>query len=159
MCVIVSVQPPADSVQDSGQCVDIPCEDTPPPIPAPTPSLTQAEDPTPSATIFLPAPVPSLALPPSLDTAQMDGPSALGNKGAAGGASQGMATSAPGQAETSMAAVKLESVLDPKELSTVSAERWRSRGRGGLRAGGSWIPHGPSAPKQSQSTEPPATMC
>lgn len=41
-----------------------------------------------------------------------------------------MATSAPGQAETPMAAVKLESVLDPTELSTVSAERWRSRGEG-----------------------------
>uniref|UniRef100_A0A8C8GBV2 C2H2-type domain-containing protein n=1 Tax=Oncorhynchus tshawytscha TaxID=74940 RepID=A0A8C8GBV2_ONCTS len=38
-----------DSVQDSGQCVDTPREDTPPPIPAPTPSLTQAEDPTPSS--------------------------------------------------------------------------------------------------------------
>uniref|UniRef100_A0A8C8GCD7 C2H2-type domain-containing protein n=1 Tax=Oncorhynchus tshawytscha TaxID=74940 RepID=A0A8C8GCD7_ONCTS len=57
---------------------------------APTPSLTQAEDPTPSATLSLPAPVLSLALPPSLDTAQMDGPSALGNKGAARGASQSM---------------------------------------------------------------------
>ncbi|XP_052321732.1 S phase cyclin A-associated protein in the endoplasmic reticulum-like isoform X1 [Oncorhynchus keta] len=113
-----NMEPPADSVQDSGQCVDTPREDTPPPIPAPTPSLTQAEDPTPSATLSLPAPVLSLALPPSLDTAQMDGPSALGNKGAAGGASQGMAASAPGQAETPMAAVKLESVLDPTELST-----------------------------------------
>lgn len=65
--------------------------------------------------------------------------------------SQGMATSAPGQAETPMAAVKLESVLDPTELSTVSAERWRSRGEGmgGWRGGG--IPKGPSSPKQSQS--------
>eukprot|EP00064_Thunnus_orientalis_P008152 superscaffoldBa00000952_g8175 len=44
---------------------------------------------------------------------------ALGDSGAEGGASQGMATSAPGQAETPMAAVKLESVLDPTELSTV----------------------------------------
>lgn len=58
---------------------------------------------------------------------------AYGDAGAEGGASQGMTTSAPGQAEAPMAAVKLESVLDPTELSTVSAERWRSRGRGWLR--------------------------
>uniref|UniRef100_A0A8C7GME8 S-phase cyclin A-associated protein in the ER n=1 Tax=Oncorhynchus kisutch TaxID=8019 RepID=A0A8C7GME8_ONCKI len=61
------------------------------------------------------------ALPPSLDPAQTDGPCALGDKGTAGGTSQGMATSAPGPAEAPMAAVKLESVLDPKELSTVSS--------------------------------------
>uniref|UniRef100_A0A8C8GCI2 S phase cyclin A-associated protein in the endoplasmic reticulum N-terminal domain-containing protein n=1 Tax=Oncorhynchus tshawytscha TaxID=74940 RepID=A0A8C8GCI2_ONCTS len=64
------------------------------------------------------------------EKAQTDGPCALGDKGTAGGTSQGMATSAPGPAEAPMAAVKLESVLDPKELSTVSAERWR----GGLRS-------------------------
>lgn len=109
-----------------------------PPIPAPTLYLTQDPDPT----IFpaLSLPVPALALPPSLDPAQTDGPCALGDKGTAGGTSQGMATSAPGPAEAPMAAVKLESVLDPKELSTVSAERWRSRGRGGLRAGGHGSP-------------------
>lgn len=75
-----------------------------------------------------------MVLSPSPDLPQMDGLGtlpALGDSGAVGGASQGMATSAPGQAETPMAAVKLESVLDPTELSTVSAERWRSRGRGG----------------------------
>lgn len=159
VCVIVLVQPPSDSAQDLGQCVNAPCEDAPPPIPAPTPTLYLTQDPDPTIFPALSLPVPALALPPSLDPAQTDGACALGDKGTAGGTSQGMATSAPGQAETSMAAVKLESVLDPKELSTVSAERWRSRGRGGLRAGGSWIPHGPSAPKQSQSTEPPATMC
>lgn len=71
--------------------------------------------------------------------------------GAEGGASQGMATSAAGQAEAPMAAVKLESVLDPTELSTVSAERWRSRGRGWLRGQG--VPQGLSMPKQSQSQE------
>uniref|UniRef100_A0A8C8JCA6 S phase cyclin A-associated protein in the endoplasmic reticulum N-terminal domain-containing protein n=1 Tax=Oncorhynchus tshawytscha TaxID=74940 RepID=A0A8C8JCA6_ONCTS len=110
------MEPPSDSAQDSGHCVNAPCEDAPPPIPAPTLYLTQDPDPT----IFpaLSLPVPALALPPSLDPAQTDGPCALGDKGTAGGTSQGMATSAPGPAEAPMAAVKLESVLDPKELST-----------------------------------------
>uniref|UniRef100_A0A6Q2XJM5 S phase cyclin A-associated protein in the endoplasmic reticulum N-terminal domain-containing protein n=1 Tax=Esox lucius TaxID=8010 RepID=A0A6Q2XJM5_ESOLU len=58
---------------------------------------------------------PSLAPPPPLDQAPTDGPSALGDKGAAGGVSHGMATSAPGQAESPMAAVKLESVPDPTD--------------------------------------------
>ncbi|KAM9351779.1 S phase cyclin A-associated protein in the endoplasmic reticulum [Symphorus nematophorus] len=120
------MEPPAESVQDSGQCVDAPCEDAPPPLATPTPS--QAPEPTPSpATVPSPSditisvPVPTLALSAPPDLPQMDGLSALlalGDSGAEGGASQGMATSAPGQAETPMAAVKLESVLDPTELST-----------------------------------------
>lgn len=138
------MQPPAEIVQDSGQCVDAPCEDAPPPIAALTPS--QAPEQTPSADtvpptdITLSDPVPAQALPAPLDPPQTDGLStllALGDTEAEGGASQGMATSAPGQTETPMAAVKLESVLDPTELSTVSAERWRSRGRGGLGRQGS----------------------
>lgn len=144
VCVCLSVQPPAESVQDSGQCVDAPCEDAPPPIPAPTPS--QAPEPPPSSatvpptdiTLSVPA-VPAPARSTSPDLPQTDGLGALlapGDSGAEGGASLGMATSAPGQAETPMAAVKLESVLDPTELSTVSAERWRSRGRGGRGRGG-----------------------
>lgn len=131
-------------MQDSGPLVDAPCEDPPPPIAAHTPS--QAPEPTLSAAtnpptdITLPVPVPSLACSPPPDPPQMDGLCALlalGDSVAEGGASQGMATSAPGQAETPMAAVKLESVLDPTELSTVSAERWRSRGRGGWGVRGS----------------------
>uniref|UniRef100_A0A8C7GL57 S-phase cyclin A-associated protein in the ER n=1 Tax=Oncorhynchus kisutch TaxID=8019 RepID=A0A8C7GL57_ONCKI len=110
------MEPPSDSAQDSGHCVNTPCEDAPPPIPAPTLYLTQ--DPDPTIFLALSLPVPALALPPSLDPAQTDGPCALGDKGTAGGTSQGMATSAPGPAEAPMAAVKLESVLDPKELST-----------------------------------------
>lgn len=140
VCVWLSVQPPAESVQDSGQCVDAPCEDAPPPIAAITPS--PAPEPTPATVpptdITLSVPVPALALSTSPDLPQTDGLSALlalGDSGAEGGASQGMATSAPGQAETPMAVVKLESVLDPTELSTVSAERWRSRRRGGLNGG------------------------
>ncbi|XP_067445861.1 S phase cyclin A-associated protein in the endoplasmic reticulum isoform X1 [Thunnus thynnus] len=119
------MEPPAESVQDSGQCVDAPCEDAPPPIAAITPS--PAPEPTPSPATIPPTditisvPVPALALSTSPDLPQTDGLSALlalGDSGAEGGASQGMATSAPGQAETPMAAVKLESVLDPTELST-----------------------------------------
>uniref|UniRef100_UPI0037E71848 S phase cyclin A-associated protein in the endoplasmic reticulum isoform X3 n=1 Tax=Semicossyphus pulcher TaxID=241346 RepID=UPI0037E71848 len=117
------MEPPAESAQGSGQRVDAPCEDAPPPIPAPTPS--QAPEPTPSSAPVPPADitlsVPTLVLTPSPDLPQTDGLSALlalGDVGAEGGASQGMATSAPGQAETPMAAVKLESVLDPTELST-----------------------------------------
>ncbi|XP_041795437.1 S phase cyclin A-associated protein in the endoplasmic reticulum [Chelmon rostratus] len=119
------MEPPAESVQDSGQCVDAPCEDAPPPIDALTAS--QAPEPTPSPAtvpptdITLSVPGPALARSASPDLPQTDGLSALlalGDSGAEGGASQGMATSAPGQAETPMAAVKLESVLDPTELST-----------------------------------------
>lgn len=120
------MEPPAESVQDSGQCVDAPCEDAPPPISALTPY--QVTEPTPSSsapvpptTLSLPVPVPAMVLSPCPDLPQMDGLGALpalGDSGAVGGASQGMATSAPGQAETPMAAVKLESVLDPTELST-----------------------------------------
>ncbi|KAK2917851.1 S phase cyclin A-associated protein in the endoplasmic reticulum isoform X1 [Channa argus] len=121
------MEPPAESVQQSGQCVDTPCEDAPPPIPAHTPC--QALEPTPSSapasptdiTLSVPVPVPALACSPSPDPPQMDGLVALlalGDSVAEGGASQGMATSAPGQAETPMAPVKLESVLDPTELST-----------------------------------------
>lgn len=136
------MQPPAESVQDSGQCVDAPCEDAPPPIPAPTPSQAPEPPPSPATVpppdITLSVPVPALVISTSPDLPQTDGPDALlalGDSGAEGGALQGMATSAPGQAETPMAAVKLESMLDPTELSTVSAERWRSRGRGGKEEG------------------------
>lgn len=147
------MQPPAESVQDSGQRVDTPCDDAPPHIATLTPSQAAPEPTPPSATDPPPAdtplsvPVPALVLSASPDLPQTDGPGVLlvfGDSGAEGGASQGMATSAPRQAETPMAAVKLESVLDPTELSTVSAERWRSRGEGrvGLGGEGSRDPHG-----------------
>ncbi|XP_034390724.1 S phase cyclin A-associated protein in the endoplasmic reticulum isoform X2 [Cyclopterus lumpus] len=114
------MEPPAESVQDSGQCVDAPCEDAPPPSQAPEPPPSSAT--VPSTDITLSVQVPALALSPSPDLPQTDGLGALlafGDSVAEGGASLGTATSAPGQAETPVTAVKLESVLDPTELSTV----------------------------------------
>ncbi|CAF98291.1 unnamed protein product, partial [Tetraodon nigroviridis] len=116
------MEPPAESVQDSGRCIDAPCGDAPPHIAAPTPS--QAPDPTLSSATHPPADiilsVPAMVRSTSPDLSQTDGSGALalGGSGAEGGASQGKATSAPGLTETPMAAVKLESVLDPTELST-----------------------------------------
>lgn len=164
------MQPPTESVQDSGQRVDKPCDDAPPPIAVLTPPRAASEPSPPSATEPPPAdtplsvPVPALVLSASPDPPQTDGPSVLlvfGDGGAEGGASQGMATSAPGQAEAPMAAVKLKSVLDPTELSTVSAERWRSRGEGeaGV-AGESRDPHGLSTRLNKVSLrKPPDRMC
>lgn len=156
------MQPPAESVQDSGQCVDAPREDAPSPIAALTPF--QAPEHTPSITsptdITLSVPVSAVALTTSLELPQTDGLGtqlAFGDSGAEGGASQGMATSAPGQAETPIAAVKLESVLDPTELSTVSAERWRSRGRGGL--GGQGSPRVFHRLNKVNLKRPPDQMC
>ncbi|XP_046890085.1 S phase cyclin A-associated protein in the endoplasmic reticulum isoform X2 [Hypomesus transpacificus] len=113
------IEPPADNVQDSGQCVDAPCDDVPLPVSAPTSSKTPEL--TPAPTITLPAPAPALAPPQSPDPAQgegVGGVEAQGGQRAEGGASQGMAPSAPRQAGTPMAAVKPEIVLDPTELST-----------------------------------------
>ncbi|KAM6960609.1 S phase cyclin A-associated protein in the endoplasmic reticulum [Aplochiton taeniatus] len=106
------MEPAADSGPDSGQSVD-----TPPP-PAPTPPT--APDPTPAPvpdlgllpiTLAPPVPAPTHALCP--DTARAE-------RGPVGGASQGTPPSAPGPAgaEAAGAPVKLESVLDPTELST-----------------------------------------
>ncbi|TNN57026.1 S phase cyclin A-associated protein in the endoplasmic reticulum [Liparis tanakae] len=122
-----TTEPPAESAHDSGQCVDAPCGDAPPPIRAPTPSQAP-EPPPPSATgpsadITLSVQAPAPALSTSSDLPQTDGLGALsafGDSVAEGGASQGTATSAPGQAETPVTAVKLESVSDPTELSTVN---------------------------------------
>ncbi|KAI9529803.1 hypothetical protein NQZ68_008042 [Dissostichus eleginoides] len=119
------MEPPAENVQDSGQCVDAPCEDALPPIPAPSPPQAPeppaSSAPDPPTDMILAVPVPTVTLSTSPDPPQTDAHGAvlaLGDSGAEGGASQGMATSVPGQAETPMAAVKLESVLDPTELST-----------------------------------------
>ncbi|XP_056907875.1 S phase cyclin A-associated protein in the endoplasmic reticulum isoform X2 [Takifugu flavidus] len=116
------MEPPAESAQDSGQYIDEPCEDAPPLIAALTPS--QAPEPNLSSATGSPADiilsVPAMVHSTSPDLPQTDGSGALalGDYGAEGGASQGMAASAPGLTETPMAAVKLESMLDPTELST-----------------------------------------
>uniref|UniRef100_A0A8C2X562 S-phase cyclin A-associated protein in the ER n=1 Tax=Cyclopterus lumpus TaxID=8103 RepID=A0A8C2X562_CYCLU len=92
----------------------------PDPLEKPPPSSATV----PSTDITLSVQVPALALSPSPDLPQTDGLGALlafGDSVAEGGASLGTATSAPGQAETPVTAVKLESVLDPTELSTVSS--------------------------------------
>ncbi|XP_017261598.1 S phase cyclin A-associated protein in the endoplasmic reticulum isoform X2 [Kryptolebias marmoratus] len=119
------MEPPAEGIQDSEQCVDAPCEDVPPSVASLTPSQasesTQSKAAVPSSDITISVPVPSQDITASVDPRQTGGPGTLmvfGDAEAEGGASQGMATSAAGQAETPMAAVKLESVLDPTELST-----------------------------------------
>uniref|UniRef100_A0A8D3CZR0 S-phase cyclin A-associated protein in the ER n=1 Tax=Scophthalmus maximus TaxID=52904 RepID=A0A8D3CZR0_SCOMX len=109
--VLAQVTPKQDSVKDNGPHL----------LPQGEQQLQPQFPPT---DITISIPVPSLAHCSSSDPAQTEGLDVLlvlGDSGAEGGASQGMATSAPGQAETPMAAVKLESVLDPTELSTVSS--------------------------------------
>ncbi|XP_037539447.1 S phase cyclin A-associated protein in the endoplasmic reticulum [Nematolebias whitei] len=119
------MEPPAERIQDSEQCVDAPCEDVPPSVtsltPSQAPESTQSKATGPSSDITISVPVTSQDITASVDPHQTGGFSTLmvfEDTGAEGGASQGMATSAAGQAETPMAAVKLESVLDPTELST-----------------------------------------
>ncbi|XP_047211276.1 S phase cyclin A-associated protein in the endoplasmic reticulum [Girardinichthys multiradiatus] len=120
------MEPPAEPVQHSEQCVDAPCEDMPPPVASLVPSQASecpqskaAVPPTDIITVSIP--VCAQTITSSVDLHQTNGFSnllAFGDAGTEGGASQGMTTSAPGQAEAPMAAVKLESVLDPTELST-----------------------------------------
>ncbi|XP_034032394.1 S phase cyclin A-associated protein in the endoplasmic reticulum isoform X2 [Thalassophryne amazonica] len=117
------IEPPAESAQDMGQCVVAPCEDTPPLTAALAPAQALEPDPcsVPPSAITLSDLVPAMTPSPSPDLPQTDGLGALlplGDSGAVGCTTQGMATSAPGQTETPMAAVKLETVLDPTELST-----------------------------------------
>uniref|UniRef100_A0AAY4CC26 U1-type domain-containing protein n=1 Tax=Denticeps clupeoides TaxID=299321 RepID=A0AAY4CC26_9TELE len=73
-----------------------------------------------------PEPPPTLhPSPPPLAHAQTEGlcgPQAVGDQGAVGGASQGTAPSAPAGLLSPPTAVKLESALDPTELSTVSPQ-------------------------------------
>lgn len=114
---------PAERVQDSSHCASTPCEDAPPQIALSTTPQAPESTPVsvPTTDIILSVPGPTLALTPTPDLPQMDGPGALpalGDSGAVGGTSQRTATSAPGHAETPMAVVKLEIVLDPTELST-----------------------------------------
>uniref|UniRef100_A0AAY4CDF3 U1-type domain-containing protein n=1 Tax=Denticeps clupeoides TaxID=299321 RepID=A0AAY4CDF3_9TELE len=124
------LSPPAPHCRDGGpspmqdeQCVKGPCEDEPPP--ASCLPRTQTLSPVPEP-ISDPEPPPTLhPSPPPLAHAQTEGlcgPQAVGDQGAVGGASQGTAPSAPAGLLSPPTAVKLESALDPTELSTVSPQ-------------------------------------
>ncbi|XP_072290661.1 S phase cyclin A-associated protein in the endoplasmic reticulum isoform X2 [Eucyclogobius newberryi] len=90
-----ALESPAEGVQDSGQTLcTVALEEAPPPTPVPAPESTL----TPPSDIALSAPADRLLT--------------------LGGSETMWATSAPGKAETSTAALKLESALDPTELST-----------------------------------------
>ncbi|KAK7891559.1 hypothetical protein WMY93_023522 [Mugilogobius chulae] len=90
-----TLESPAEGVQDSGQTLcTVPLEEAPPPIPVQAPE----------STLSLPS---DIAL-----SAPADRLLTLGGSGTI------LATSAPGKAETSTAALKLEIALDPTELST-----------------------------------------
>ncbi|XP_016534299.1 S phase cyclin A-associated protein in the endoplasmic reticulum isoform X3 [Poecilia formosa] len=120
------MEPPAEPMQHSEHCVDAPCEDVPPPVASLVPfqasECPQSKAPVPPTDSFtMSIPVCAQTITASVDLHQTNGLSSMlasGDAGAEGGASQGMTTSAPGRAEAPMAAVKLESVLDPTELST-----------------------------------------
>lgn len=135
VCVFcVLMQPPSDSDQASSQCVPPPISKSPPAPPSPEP------------------PTPALVPPPSSPRFEEPGVGLVGGEQEpAGVACQVTAPSAAeeGAAVTAaathipLAEVKLESMLDPTELSTVSAERHR--------------PGTQLSPKQRQSQKPPAT--
>lgn len=133
-------QPPAESIEEPGEIVSAPSEDTPPPmsdpVPPPTSLPSQAQCPD-LASDPDPPPV-SLSQPEELSTGQ-----AKVEQGTEGSVWKVAAPSAKVEAAVyiPLAVMTLESMLDPTELSTVSAERHRP---------GSGLP-----PKQSQSQKPP----
>lgn len=133
-------QPPAESIEEPGESVSAPSEDTPPPmsdpVPLPTSLPLQAQCPD-LASDPDPPPV-SLSQPEELSTGQ-----AKVEQGSEGSVWTVAAPSAKVEAAVyvPLAVMTLESMLDPTELSTVSAERHRP---------GSGLP-----PKQSQSQKPP----
>ncbi len=136
ICVYIA-QPTAERIEDPGQSVNAPSEDTPPPTSDPTP---------------LPTSPPSQAQCPELDSdpgpplVTLSPPEEPGTGQAK--LEQGMegsvwkvAAKVEAAVYVPLAAMTLESMLDPTELSTVSAERHMP---------GSGLP-----PKQSQSQKPP----
>lgn len=134
MCVCVLMQPPSDSDRESSQCVPPPMSKSPP-----APSSPKI-------------PTPALVPPPSSPQSEEPGAGLVGGEQEpAGAACWVMAPSAAkeGAAVTAaashipLAEVKLESMLDPTELSTVSAERHR--------------PGAQLSPKQCQSQKPLVT--
>lgn len=133
VCVCVLMQPPSDSDQESSQCVPPPVSESPPAPPSPE------------------SPAPALAPPSSSQLEEPDAGLVGGEQEPSGAACRVTEPSAAeeGAAVTAaathipLAEVKLESILDPTELSTVSAERHR--------------PGAQLSPKQRQSQKPPAT--
>lgn len=118
VCVCVLMQPPSDIDQESNQSVLLPISESPL-----APSSPQT-----------PTPTPALAPPPTSPQSEEPGAGLVGGeKDPAGAACRVMAPSAAeeGAAVTAavtqipLAEVKLESMLDPTELSNVSAERHR----------------------------------
>lgn len=133
-------QPPAESIEEPVQSVSAPSEETPPPIsdpvPPPTSLPSQAQCPD-MASDPSPPPV-CLSQLEELSTGQAEV-----ENGTEGSVWKVAAPSAKAEAAVyiPLAVMTLESMLDPTELSTVSAERHRP---------GSGLP-----PKQSQSQKPP----
>uniref|UniRef100_A0A673CP10 U1-type domain-containing protein n=1 Tax=Sphaeramia orbicularis TaxID=375764 RepID=A0A673CP10_9TELE len=113
--VLAHVTPKQDCTKENQSYLPPQEEQTPPPESTPS----SATDPPTDIALSVPVPVPALAVSQSSDLPQTDGLGALlalGDSGAEGGASQGMATSAPGHAETPMAAPQsMAEVLAKKE--------------------------------------------
>ncbi|KAK1789845.1 hypothetical protein P4O66_015727 [Electrophorus voltai] len=135
-----AVEPPSDRDQEPRQCVAATPDQVRPPVSEPLPAP-------PSPQTQTPAPVPEP--PPSSSQPEEPGAQpAAGGPELLGAVWRVTAPSAAGAAEAAVARIppaglKLESMLDPTELSTVSAER-----------------HGPGSrlpPKQRQSQKPSAT--
>lgn len=133
-------QHPAESIEEPGQSVSAPSEDTPPPMSDPTPPPTSP---------LLQVQCPDLASDPSPPFVTLTQPEEPGTEqtkveqGTEGSVWKVATPSTKAEAPVYVppAAMTLESMLDPTELSTVSAERHRP---------GSGLP-----PKQSQSQKPP----
>lgn len=128
------MQPPSDSDHESSQCVPPPISESPP-----VPSSPETS-------------TPALAPPPSSTQLEEHGAGLVGGEQETAGAE--CRVTAPSAAEEGaavtaaathipLAEVKLESMLDPTEFSTVSAERHR--------------PGAQLSPKQRQSQKPSAT--
>lgn len=130
LCVYI-VQPPAENVDEPEQRVNTTSEDTPPPTSDPTPPPTpQSQSPVP---VSAPGPIVSQPEEPGTGRAQGE----QGKEGSEWKVAAPLKEEAAAVVHVPLAVVKLESMLDPTELSTVSAER-----------------HGPGSglpPKQSQS--------
>lgn len=139
ICMYIA-QPTAESIEEPEQSVSAPSEDTPPPNsdPTPPPSSPPSQAQCPELDSDPGPPLVTLSQPEEPDTGQ-----AKVEQGMEGSVWKVAAPSAKAEAAVyvPLAVMTLESMLDPTQLSTVSAERHRP---------GSGLP-----PKQSQSQKPP----